>query len=91
MYTLLWLSKYLTIDAQSIDEMIAKLEDEVVQLKAMRDAGVTLDGSGGTEDGYASLVTENPEVAKKFGFEEEEPYYEEDEGGLRAGVEDVSF
>jgi hypothetical protein len=80
MYTLTWRNKYLTSNAQNIDGMIAKLEAALAELRQMRDAGVTLGPSGPTEDDYAVLVTDDPLVAEKFGFDhlEEDEFEEED-------------
>ncbi len=81
-YTRLWRNKFLTLEAKSIDDMIATLQAAAAELDAMRADGVTLDPEGGTADDYAYLVTTDPEVARKYGMEEE------DEGWEEAGEED---
>ena len=79
-YSLIWRNKWLTTDANTIDEMIAALEAAVAELRAMRDAGVQLEG--GAEDDYACLITDDPAVAAQYGFEEEdEPFEADDFGG----------
>lgn len=74
-YYLLWRNKWITAHAETIDDMINGLEGGAEELRKMRDAGIVLDG--GAEDDYAYLVTEDPEVAEKFGLIEEE-FDEED-------------
>ena len=69
-YYLIWRNKFLTVDAESIEDMIAGLEGAALQLREMQEAGVWLDG--GAEDDYAYLVTEDEDVAVEYGFEEEE-------------------
>jgi hypothetical protein len=78
-YETLWRNKWLTSEAKSIDDMIASLRAAADELDAMRKAGVTLEDSGGVGDDCATLVTTDPEVAKKFGMEEEREYLEEDD------------
>ncbi len=65
-----------------IDEMIESLRAAAETLDEMRKAGVTLKDNGGAGDDYATLVTPDPEVAKRFGMEEEREYLDEgdDEG-----------
>ncbi len=75
-YYLTWRNKFLTLGAQTIDDMIEGLESAAQELREMRSAGVVLDG--GAEDDYAHFVTSDPAVAKRFGFEEEEELEEDD-------------
>jgi hypothetical protein len=63
-----WRNKYLTTDATTIDDMIHGLQEAVEELRTMKAAGVTLVNDGGTEDDQALLVTEDPKVARRFGF-----------------------
>jgi hypothetical protein len=70
-YGRIWRSKFLTLEARTIDDMIAALQAAAEEHQAMRDDGVTLDVDGGTADDYAYLVTTDPEVARKYGMEEE--------------------
>ncbi len=76
-YWTFWRNKWLTADAETIDDMIAGLESAAAMLREMRDAGVVLEG--GAEDDYARLVTTDPAVAEKYGFEPEEEYEDEDD------------
>ena len=41
--------------------------------------GVTLDPDGGTADDYAYLVTTDPQVAKKYGMEDESEFFNDDD------------
>lgn len=76
-YYLIWRNKFLTTDAESIEDMIAGLEAAVQQLREMEEAGVWLEG--GAADDYAYLVTENEDVAEEYGFEEEDEEDEDEE------------
>ncbi|HEY4312895.1 MAG TPA: nucleotidyltransferase family protein [Pirellulales bacterium] len=78
-YVTTWRNKFLTTEAKSLDEMIAILRDAAEQLDAMRTDGVFLDPDGGTADDYATLVTTDPEIAKKYGMEDESELWEENE------------
>lgn len=78
-YSCWWRNKWLTADAQTIDDMIKMLEAAAATLREMRDAGVTLDPEGNTQDDYARLITSDPAVAERLGFEDESQYLE-DEG-----------
>lgn len=83
-YVRIWRNKFLTLEAKSIDDMITTLQAAAAELQAMRADGVTLDPEGGTADDYAYLVTTDPEVAKKYGMEEEDEGWEgaaEDDDG----------
>lgn len=75
----LWRNKWLTSDAKSIDEMIAKLSGAADELRAMKADGVVLDPEGGTSDDYAYLVTDNPAIAAKYGMEDERDVWGEEE------------
>ena len=74
-YMRLWRNKFLTIDAESLDDMIAALDKASATLKAMRDDGVTLDPEGGTGDDYAHLITTDPAIAKKYDMHEESEFW----------------
>lgn len=78
-YVRIWRNKFLTLDAANIDDVIAALQGAVTELQTMRNDGVTLDPSGGTADDYAYLVTTDPEIARKYGMEEEDEGWERDE------------
>ncbi|HEY5313229.1 MAG TPA: hypothetical protein VIK18_11950 [Pirellulales bacterium] len=77
-YMLLWRNQLLTADAASLDDMIQRLPDAARMLEAMRADGVTLDPAGGTGDGHARLVTTDPQVAKKYGMEDETEFLVDD-------------
>lgn len=70
MYEYLWRNKFLTIEAKTIDDMIDTLAAAAEHLRAMKADGVTLDPGGGTGDDYASLITEDPAVAKKYNMDD---------------------
>jgi len=78
-YETLWRNKWLTSEAKTIDDMIASLRAAADDLDEMRKAGVTLEDNGGVGDDYATLVTTDPEVAKKFRMEEEREYLDEED------------
>ena len=78
-YIRLWRNKFLTIDAQDIDEMIAAYEAAAETLANMRDDGITLDPTGGTSDDYAYLVTTDPDMAKKYDMHEESEFLGDDD------------
>jgi hypothetical protein len=70
-YMTIWRNKFLTVDANTLGEMARKLKAAAAELEAMHATGkVTLEGAVG--DDYAELVTTDPEVAKEFGFTEED-------------------
>ncbi len=81
-YSYWWRNKWLTADAQTIDDVINLLEAAAATLREMRDAGITLDPEGNTQDDYARLITSDPAVAEKFGFEDESQYLDEDVNSL---------
>ena len=70
-YMLVWRNKFLTAEAQSLDEMISSITVAAKTLKAMQADGVILDPEGGTADDYAYLVTTDQGVAKKYGMHDE--------------------
>lgn len=67
-YKTFWRNKWLTADAQSIEDMIRLLRSAADELDEMRQAGVKLDPDGGTENDYAVLVTEDKQAAERFGL-----------------------
>jgi hypothetical protein len=87
-YVRIWRNKFLTLDAASIDDMIATLQGAVAELQAMRNDGVTLDPNGGTAEDYAYLVTTDPEIARKYGMEEDDEGWEDDEENGEGGEDD---
>lgn len=69
-----WRNKFLTVDAKTIEEMVAALRNAADRLDAMRADGVTLDPEGGTADDYAHLITGDPAVAKKYDMHDEQDF-----------------
>lgn len=78
-YATTWRNKWLTADAATIGDMIRLLKDAAKDLKEMQVAGVELNDSSCADD-YAELYTNDPEVAKRFGFEEQQIDDDELEG-----------
>jgi hypothetical protein len=70
LFELLWCRRRLTSGAETINGLIDALQEAADELREMRDAGVDLEPLG--SDGHALLLTDDPEVAERFGFEEEE-------------------
>jgi|GEM_PF-2907820 hypothetical protein len=75
-FTRIWRSKWLTDDAETLSEMTEKLLGAAKELDEMRLAGIELEGP--VQDDYGFLVTDDPEVAERFGFLEEELEDEDD-------------
>jgi hypothetical protein len=71
-YQKTWRNKWLTANANSIEDMIDALQRAVDELRAMKAAGVVLKEDCSVKDDYALLVTEDRAVAERFEFEEEE-------------------
>ncbi len=70
-YTRTWRNKFLTLDAKTLEDMVNMLQSAYEELDEMLETGViTLEG--GADDDYALLVTTDPDVARKYGFSEEE-------------------
>jgi hypothetical protein len=78
-YVTLWRNKWLTAEAESIEDMIEGLQSAAETLRSMRADGVTLDAEGGTADDYAHLVTTDPGVAKKYDMHDETEFWGEDD------------
>ena len=75
--------KGFVLQSETIEALIDLFQGVADELKKMRDAGITLDPDT-TSEHWASLVTEDPDVAKQFGLHEreepeEEEYEDEDE------------
>jgi len=75
----IWRNKFLALDAKSIEEMAATLRAAADELAQMIGDGVVLDPNGGTGDDYAYLITSNPEIARKYGFEDEDDMWGSEE------------
>jgi len=77
-FTRTWRNKFLTLDANSLEEMVEGLKTATAELVEMQKTGqVTLEG--GADDDYALLVTHDEDVARKFGFEEDQEFEEIEE------------
>jgi hypothetical protein len=59
-------NKWIGSEAKSFDEYIGLLEKHVKMLKEMRAAGVRMEPL--SDDGYATFITEDPDVAGRFGI-----------------------
>ena len=59
-------AKYVYDGCKTIDEMVDSLVEEINMLRSMRDSGVTLREE--VDSDYAFLTTDDPEVARQFGF-----------------------
>jgi hypothetical protein len=77
-YTRTWRNKFLTVDAKTLDEMVVALKAATAELVEIQQTGkVRLEG--GADDDYAMLVTEDEDVARKHGLEEEGDFEEIEE------------
>ncbi len=85
-YLIVWRNKWLTSEAKSIAEMIESLRAAANRLDEMRKAGVTLEDNGGVGDDYATLVTTDPEVAQRFGMEEEREYLDQEDNEVKGAT-----
>jgi hypothetical protein len=74
-YITLWRNKWLTADAQSLQDMIEKLQAAAETLRAMLADGVTLDSQGAASNDYAYLVTTDPVIAKKYNMHDEKEFW----------------
>lgn len=78
-YVTLWRNKWLTAEAESLEDMIEGLQSAADTLRSMLADGVTLAPKGGTSDDYAYLVTTDPVIARKYDMHDEEEFWEGDE------------
>jgi hypothetical protein len=76
-FEMTWRNKWLTSQAKSIGEMADALQAAADELRAMEAKGVVLAEGSDVEDDYATLVTEDPDVAGEFDFEAEDSSAEE--------------
>jgi hypothetical protein len=65
-YESTWRAKWLVDGATSIGEMVEQLQGAAHWLHTLEAAGVKLEGP--VERDYGTLVTEDEQVAKQFGF-----------------------
>lgn len=90
-YELCWRNKWLTADAKSGAQMAAMLESAAAEIREIFATGkVTLDVSGVPDD-YAHFLTEDAEVAKRYGFTDTREMYEEDDGDLEGECDENDF
>lgn len=78
-YIRIWRNKFLTVDATSIDDMVARLEGAAAELRAMKADGVQLDPDGGIGDDYAQFYTNDRVVAEKHDMHDEAEFFGDDE------------
>ncbi len=74
-YISLWRNKWLTAEAESLEDMIAGLQAAADTLRSMLADGVTLASEGGTSADYAYLVTTDPLIAKKYDMHDEKEFW----------------
>jgi hypothetical protein len=77
-YVMTWRNKFLTVDATSLEEMATLVQEAAETLKAMVADGVVLDPDGGTNNDYAVLVTADPDIAQKYGMQDESEMIEDE-------------
>ena len=77
-YIRVWRYNSLTARAQSIEDIIASQPDAADILRKMRDDGVTLDLHGLTSDDYVRLVTNDPDIARKYDMHNESEFWDDD-------------
>jgi hypothetical protein len=79
-FVLPWWHQDLTPGAKTLREMVDGLQRKLDELRQMQEQGVVLSEASDMAHGHAVLVTTEPAVANRFGFE-----LEEGEGGAGAG------
>lgn len=77
-YVLLHRNKFLTVDAESLEDMVAKLRSAANELAAMLATGKVHLLPGGVADDYAHLVTDDEAVAERFGFQDAGEFGDDD-------------
>lgn len=70
-YEMTWRNKWLTAEAKTMQDMIDTFQAVADHFREMQSKGVELDFSNNGND-YARLLTNDPAVAEKFGFEPED-------------------
>jgi hypothetical protein len=75
MFEMSFRGKHIFDGAKNIRGMISRLRSTMAELEKMQLAGFKLQDVA--VDDYATLVTDDPKVAKKFGLEQEEADDEE--------------
>lgn len=61
--------KFIFDGAKSIDDMVDSLVEEINNLRKMKTAGIRLKEE--VDQDHANLITDDPEVAREFGFKAE--------------------
>ena len=64
-----WRNKWATANATTLEEMVLLLSADAYALNQMLEDGVILDPDSAIQDDYARLVTNDPKLAEKYGFE----------------------
>jgi len=77
-FELTWRAKWLADGAKAIEQMAKALESEATRLRELAATGIEL--ADVVEDDYASLTTNDPEVAAKYEFEPVDEEEEEEDG-----------
>jgi hypothetical protein len=88
-YQLNWRNKLLTAEATTILEMADALQAAAGELRAMHAKGVVLEEDSDMVGDWAFLGTNDPAVAKEFGFDEAEQDEAEDFDSDKPAEEDV--
>jgi hypothetical protein len=73
-----WRTDLLVTDAMSLAEIAAALRSAADELNAMMDDGVQVDATRGVDSGSVDLITEDPDVARKYGMHEESEFFDAD-------------
>ena len=77
-YVLYWPNKRPTADTDCDQDTSGRLDAVAEELERMRGEGVTIEPMGGTTDVFVLLVTTDPQVAEKYGFQDESEILPED-------------
>lgn len=77
-YETIWRNKWLTSEAQSIDNMIETLTAAVEELKEMKQDGLEGEFDGAVDD-YIFFYTKDPVKAQKYGMNEMENHEDGDD------------
>ena len=72
MYEQIFRCKWLGDDSKTLEEIALKLEAAAKDLREMAKDGIHMDADLPMADDYAFLYTDDPLVAEKYGFHEQE-------------------
>ena len=78
-YQTIWRNKFLTSEAETMEEMGKILIDAGKTILEMHADGVELQDEDTLADDYAFFTTTDPIVAEKYGMEEDEEWDEDEE------------